>query len=115
MAKYLALIELDDLREKVKESKFISLSIDKVTSIDNTSWFCIHIYTFIDSKGWAHLLKLVKMVESYNVKNLYNLIIKSLNEIALLHEIEIKRKLICAGADSTIIMQDHKNDLCAKL
>lgn len=46
MSKCLALVEIDDLRKKVKKIKFISLSLDEVTTIDNTTWICMHVYTF---------------------------------------------------------------------
>jgi len=43
-ARYLAQVEKDDLKEKIANAIFFSLSLDEVTAIDNTSWVCIHIY-----------------------------------------------------------------------
>ena len=43
-AKYLDQVEKDDLKEKIANSIFFSLSLDEVTTIDNTSWVCMSIY-----------------------------------------------------------------------
>lgn len=69
----------------------------------------------MDNKRWAHLLKLHKMMESCNTKNLYNFVSKSLNDVTLLDEIKIGRKLICVRAYDATIMEGHRNCLCAKL
>jgi len=66
MVKYLALVEKEDLKESVKNSRFISLSIYKVTTVDSTSWVCIHVYTFIEHVRKPHLLTINRMKESCN-------------------------------------------------
>ena len=35
--KYLAQVEKDDLKENIENARFFSLSLDEVTTIDNTS------------------------------------------------------------------------------
>jgi len=72
----------------------------------------MHVYTFDVHLRQPHLLKLHKMVENYNVENLYNLVIKSLKEVANMNNIEITTKLICVGADGIAIMQGYRNGLC---
>ena len=44
LEKYLAQVENDDLKEKIANARFFSLSLDEVTTIDNTSWVCMSIY-----------------------------------------------------------------------
>ena len=44
MASYLAKVENQNVQERVKESKFISLSLDEVIVVDNTSWDYMHVY-----------------------------------------------------------------------
>ena len=43
-AKYLAQVEKDDLKENTANNILFSLYLDKVTTIDNTSWVCMSIY-----------------------------------------------------------------------
>ena len=43
-ARCLAQVEKEDMKEKIKDSNFIALSLDEVTRIDNTSWVCMHVY-----------------------------------------------------------------------
>ena len=45
MESYLVEVEKKNVQERVKESKFISLSLDEVTAVDNTAWVCMHVYT----------------------------------------------------------------------
>ena len=105
MAKYLALIEKEHLVESVKKSRFISLSIDEVTTIDSTSWVYIHVYTFIEHCRKPHLLTVHRMKEACNIENLYNLVVNNLKEIANLTDVEIARKLIFISADGALVMQ----------
>ncbi|KAH9289626.1 hypothetical protein KI387_033743, partial [Taxus chinensis] len=56
MEKCLSLIEKEDLKENLKNSKFISLSIDEVREIDNTAWVCIDVYTLENHIRTPHLL-----------------------------------------------------------
>lgn len=41
----LVAVEKEDLKDKVKESNFIALSLDEVIAVDNTSWVCMHLNT----------------------------------------------------------------------
>lgn len=45
MENCLAEVEKKNVQERVKESKFILLSLDEVTTVDNTAWLCMHVYT----------------------------------------------------------------------
>ena len=56
MSKYLAFVYIDDLKQKVKKSNFISF--DEVITIDNTSWICIYVCIFdcnlrVGARSWA--------------------------------------------------------------
>lgn len=44
-ASCLAEVEKEDVKAKIKESNFIAVSLHEVTTIDNTSWICMHVYT----------------------------------------------------------------------
>lgn len=111
MTKYLALVEKGDLVESVRKSRFISLSIDEVTAIDNISWVCIHIYTFNEHVRKSHLVIVHRMKEVCNSENLFNLVVNSFKENINLNDVEIMRKLICVGADGASVMQGNRNGL----
>lgn len=44
-ARCLAQVEKEDMKEKIKDSNFIALSLDEFIAIDNTSWVCMDVYT----------------------------------------------------------------------
>jgi hypothetical protein len=45
---YLAQVEKDDMKEKIENASFLSLSLDEVTTINNNSWIGISIYMVND-------------------------------------------------------------------
>jgi hypothetical protein len=60
---------------------FFSLSLDEVTTIDNTSWICMSIYMVNGHIRHSCLLGIHKMKENSTVENIYELVINSLKEI----------------------------------
>lgn len=56
MLKYLAIVEVEYLGEKVKRAQFISLSLEEMIIVDNTSWVCIHLYIVENHSHEPHLL-----------------------------------------------------------
>jgi hypothetical protein len=46
--KYLTQLEKDDMKENIANSRCLSLSLDEVTTIDNTSWIFMSIYMVND-------------------------------------------------------------------
>lgn len=113
--KFLSMIEKEDLKENVKKAKFISLSIDEVTGVDNTTQVCIHIYTLENHIRTPHLLGVMKMVENCNAENLHKIVVSHLKDIAGMTVNEIATKLVCVRADSASIMQGHQIRLCVRL
>ena len=63
-AKYLAQVEIEDMKESIKNSNFIALSLDEVTAIDNTSWVCMHVYTINNHFHQPFLLSVAKLNRS---------------------------------------------------
>ncbi|MFA1256004.1 hypothetical protein, partial [Klebsiella pneumoniae] len=62
------------MKEKIKHSNFIALSLDEVTSIDNTSWVCMHVNIVNDLFRQSFLLSVAKLNCSAIAKNLYELL-----------------------------------------
>ena len=61
---YLAQVEKDDLKENITNARDFSLSLDEVTTIDNTSWICMRIYMVNDHVRHSYLLGIHKMREN---------------------------------------------------
>jgi hypothetical protein len=114
-AKYLARVEKDDLKEKIANARFLSLSLDEVTAIDNTSWICMSIYMVNGHVRNSYLLGIHKMSDSSTTENIYGLVISSLKEISGMDNLMIAKKLVCVGADGASVMQGQRNGLCVKL
>ncbi|KAH9291551.1 hypothetical protein KI387_043264, partial [Taxus chinensis] len=109
IAKCLSLVEKEDLKLCVQQAKYISLSLDEVTAVDNTSWICIHVYTFANDIRTPHLLEIHKMTENYNSENIYKLVVSNLKDITGMDDYAIATKLVCVGTDGAAIMQGYRN------
>ena len=112
MTSYLAEVEKKNVQERVKESKFISLSLDEVTVVDNSAWVYMHVYTVKDHVHQANLLCVHKMRANSTAENLYLEVKKALNEISGMDDLTIAKKLVCVGA---AVMQGKRTSLCARL
>ncbi|KAH9316632.1 hypothetical protein KI387_025259, partial [Taxus chinensis] len=113
--KFLSMIEKEDLKENIKKSKFISLSIDEVTLVDNTAWVCIHVYTLENHIRTPHLLSVMKMVEKCNAENLHKIVVSHLKDITGMIDYEIATKLVCVGVVGASLMQGYRTWLCVQL
>lgn len=114
-AKYLAQVEKDDMKEKIANARFLSLSLDEVTTIDNTSWICMNIYMVNDHIRHSYLLGINKMRKSSTIENIYEVVLNSLKESGGMDHLMITKKMICVKADGASVMQGHRNGLCVKL
>ena len=61
---YLTQVEGDDLKYKITNARFLALSLDEVTAIDNTSWIYMRIYMFNKHIRHSYLLGIKKMRET---------------------------------------------------
>ena len=103
------------MKESIKNSNFIALSLDEVIAIDNTSWVCMHVYTVNDLFHQPFLLSIATLNCSETAKNLYELLKTTLIDSGGLDSMEIAKKLVCVGADGASVMQGHKGGLCKKI
>ena len=62
--KYLAQVEKDDMEEKIVNATFLSLYLEEVTAIDNTSWIFMSIYMVNDHIRHSYPLGIHKMTKS---------------------------------------------------
>ena len=104
-ASCIAQVEIEDVQRKTKESTFIALSLDEVTTIDNMSWVCMHVYTIQNNVRQPHLLSVAKLRDNATAETLFQLVKRNLIEYGAMDELTIAKKLVCAGADGASVMQ----------
>jgi len=114
-ATYMSEVIKEDLREIVNRSQFISLSLDEVTVIDNTSWVCIHVYVVDKHVRNENFLGIFKLQVNANAENIFELVTKSMKDSLGMTSMVIAKKLVCLGADGASIMQGQHNGLCVRL
>ena len=92
---YLADVVKENIKAKIKESNFITLSLDEVTAIDNTSWICMHVYIACNFVHQPNLITIVKMKDNSMTKNIFEVVKSSLIEYGGIDEMTIAQNLVC--------------------
>jgi len=91
------------------------MSCDELNTIDNQSWWYVHVYVTKEQKRLSILLNLQRMIDGSIVNNLTFLIIQSLVEYGRLNEVNVARKLICFGVDEVTIFNGVKSGVTIQL
>ena len=99
------------MKEKIKQSHFIALSLDEVTIIDNTFWVCMHVYTVNNLFRQPSLLSIAKLNYGVTTKKLYDLLKSTLIDYGGMDNMEIAKNLVCVRLDGALVMQGHKGDI----
>jgi hypothetical protein len=102
-------------KDVVKKSKYISMSCDELTTIDNQTWLFVHAYVMKKWKKLPILLNLQKVVDGSTTDNLTSFISQSLVEYEGLNEADIANKLICFGVDGVMIFHGVKSGVTTQL
>jgi hypothetical protein len=102
-------------RMKVKEfllaARFIAMSADEVTSVDNASWISIHAYVVVDFVRMPLLLALERVVASDKAGSDHVtkvIMVALLGPSGLTHE-QAMNRLISFGADVHSVFQGCRN------
>ena len=103
------------MNEKIKHSNYIALSLDEVTTIDNTSWVCMHVYTINDLCRQPFILSIAKLDCSAIATKLYELLKSTLIDCGGMDIMEIAKNLVCVGVDGALVMQGQKASLCQRI
>lgn len=94
---------------------FISVTSDEVTTVNNQSWLCSHVYIIHNWKQVPILLGLVQVVDGYGADNLTVVILEALMETGGLSKEALDEKLICFGADGHPSFQGCMNGVATQL
>ena len=96
----------DKVKEALVKAKYIAISYDEVTMVDNQQWLCIHAYTCNSTKtSDSHLLFLGYVTKRGNANNLREMILCALRYYNGLDDDQIVEKLISFGADGAFVFQ----------
>jgi hypothetical protein len=87
----------------VQKARYLGISYDEVTTIDNQFWCNVHAYVVDNLKKIPLLLNLERVIGGGNVDNLIQLIMRSLMEYKVLTSNQIGNKLICFGLDGIVM------------
>jgi hypothetical protein len=115
MAEHLHGCVLAALKGVVQSARIISISIDEVTAIDNTSWVGVHVYAMRSWERMPHLLHLSCVSESGTSDHLTSVIMHVLLVEGGLSREEIASKLVCFGADGVSTFQGSKTGVTTQI
>jgi len=99
MAKHLHSCVLVALKLVVRNARFVSISVDEVTAVNNTLWIGIHVYVVDEWKRVPHLLHLFYVSNCGTVNHFTNVIMQTLVEEGGLSRKEITCKLVLFGGN----------------
>jgi len=115
MSEHLHAIVLLALKAVVQLARIISISVDKVTTIDNTLWLGVHVYAMDSWEKVPHLLHLSCVSSGGIAYHLTNMIIFSLMGEGGLSREDIASKLVCFGADGVSMFQGTKKGVTTQI
>lgn len=91
------------------DAKYVALTCDKVSTIDNGSWIYVHAYHV------PFLISLEKIVEGFGLNNLTQVIIDVLRGAAKIERFVLAITLLCSGADSVSTFQGPKTRVTVQI
>ena len=114
MSEHIHGIVLSALKAIIQSACILSISVDEVTAVDNTSWLGVHVYVMDDWERVPHLLHLSSVSDGCADQLTSTIMYSLLGEGSLTRE-SIASKLICFGADGVSTFQGHKNGVTAQI
>jgi hypothetical protein len=94
----------------VKAARFIVVTADETSTVDNTSWIVIHVYVMEHWGRVSHLCSLQKIEsDGATANNLTQTLMGALSINCGLEAADIASKLVCFGVDGASAFQGSKN------
>ena len=94
----------ETVRAEIRFSPFFAISLDEVTTIDNSQWLAIHIYTYNNFSRKCHYLCVSKIEGISNAQNLIEIILANLLTFGGLESSEIASNLVFIGCDGAYVL-----------
>jgi hypothetical protein len=105
----------DRLKADIAKARFISVSADEVTAVDNSQWLSIHVYYNVNFSRQSHMLCIRRLYSEANANNLTNMIVEQLSWHGGISEMELVEKMIYFGADGAAVFQGSRNGVIQQL
>jgi hypothetical protein len=92
-------------REVIHGGKFLSISVDEVTTVDNQAWISIHAYVVQDFYRTPILVSVERLTEGATAPKLAEVIVDALFVHGGLTPQHLLSKLVSFGADGASVFQ----------
>ena len=102
-------------KEVVGTTPYFSITCDEVTTLDNQSWFNIHVYTIQDWEIVLMLLCLQHVTKGGGADNITKMILGALTNEGGLTPHQIRDRFMAFGADGVSVLQRKRNGVTNKL
>jgi hypothetical protein len=103
------------LKVVVQSARIISISVDEVTTVDNTCWVEVHVYAVQSWERMPHLFHLSCVYESGTFDYLTNVIMHVLLSEGGLSREQIASKLVCFRTDGVSTFQGTKTGVTTQI
>jgi hypothetical protein len=99
----------------VSRAKYISLSCDEVTTVDNQSWISIHAYVLVDWERVLLLLSFERLTEGSTTSHITKVIVNDVVRDGGLAVQDIRERLVCFGSDGASVLQGKRNGVTVQI
>jgi hypothetical protein len=89
---------LNKTRTTISAARYIALSCDEVSCIDNSSWISVHAYVVQNWSRVPVLISLEHVIDGGKAKNLTKMIMSAVGSVGGLSQEDIGNRLLCFGA-----------------
>ena len=114
MSEYLHASVMSALKVIVQSARFVSISADEVTTVDNTSWIGVHVYAVNSWERVPYLLHL-SLSDCGTVDHVTDVIMHALLGEGGLTREQIAGKLVSFGADGISTFQGPKTGVSTQI
>jgi hypothetical protein len=105
MAEYLHSAVMRRARNVLGAAKYIAVTCDEVTTVDNQFWLSIHAYTINNFYRSPILVSLERVLEGASSKALASAIVDALVVYVGLRSHDLVKKFVSCGADGASVFQ----------
>jgi len=103
------------IKRKISTAHFVAITCDEVTSVDNGSWICIHVYVVKNFIRSPLLVSLQRLMGGAGADSLTLIIMKALQDGGDLTLEQLSRRLLCFGADGVSTFQGTRSGVTVQI
>jgi len=115
MATYMYKQVMEETKRLISAARFVAVTVDEVTAVDNSSWLSVHAYIVQDWIRIPLLISLQRVECSPTAENLTELIVGSVSAGGGLDAEGIATKVLSFGADGASALQGNRTGVTLQL